>query len=90
MVGLSSSSLSLGSHREFCHLIHKADEAHRWFSVATHEARQLELYLNAAKVALAASKGETAAAQAATADAQAHIIGKGFPCLDIWMDAYNL
>jgi len=58
--------------------------------VATHEARQLELYLNAAKVALAASEGEFVAAQAATADAQAHIVGKGFPHLDVRMDVYRL
>ena len=58
--------------------------------MAAHEARRLGLDLDAAKVALTASKGETTAAQAATADAQTHIIGKGFPCLDIWMDAYNL
>jgi hypothetical protein len=37
--------------------------------MAVHEVRQLELDLDAAKVALAASKGEFAAAQATTADA---------------------
>jgi hypothetical protein len=56
----------LGSHREFHHLIHEADEAHQRFSTAVHKARRLELDLDAAKVALAASEGEFATTQAAT------------------------
>ena len=87
---LISSSSPLGGHREFGRLIREVDEAHQWFSVAAHEARRLELDLDAAKVALTASEGETAAAQAATADAQACITSKGFPCLDVRMDAYSL
>ena len=58
----SSSSSSPGGRREFCRLIREADEAHRWFSVAAHETRWLELDLDAAKVALIASDCEFAAA----------------------------
>jgi hypothetical protein len=55
--GSSLSSSSLGGHREFCHLILEVDETHWWFSMAAHEARRLELDLDATKVALAASEG---------------------------------
>ena len=69
MVGLSSSSLSLSEHLEFHHLFRDTDEAHRLFSVVAHDARKLELDLDAAQVALATSEGKTAGARAATADA---------------------
>ena len=58
--------------------------------MADHEARWLELNLDAAKVALAASAGELATTQAAIADAQARIAGKGFPRLVVWMDICGL
>ena len=60
---------SLGGYREFHRLIHEADETHRWFSMASHEARQLELDLDTAKVALATSEDETTTAQVPTIDA---------------------
>jgi hypothetical protein len=78
---------SSGSHREFHRLIREADEAHQWFSVATNEARRLEL--DATKVALATSEGEFATAQVATAIAEAHIAGNGLIHLDAWMDVYS-
>jgi hypothetical protein len=56
-VGSSLSSSSLGVRQEFCHLILEADETHRWFSMAAHEARRLELDLDATKVTLVASDG---------------------------------
>jgi hypothetical protein len=67
--GLSVSLSSSGGRQEFHCLIHEADEAHRLFYVATHEARRLELALDATKAVLAASEGETVVAQAVTADA---------------------
>ena len=60
VAGSSSSSSSLGSRQEFCHLIHKANKAHWCFSVAAHEARQLELNLDATKVAISTLEGEFA------------------------------
>jgi hypothetical protein len=45
------------------------DEAHRCFFDATHEVSRLESCLEDVRVALEASKRETAAAQAAAADA---------------------
>jgi hypothetical protein len=57
--------------------------------MATHEARRLELALDTAKVSLAAFEGEITTAQAMTADAQTHIMGKGFPCLDVRVDSYS-
>ena len=69
MVGSSLSLSSLGGHREFHRLIHEVDETHRRFSMATYEARWLELALDIAKVALATSEGETTTAHAATTDA---------------------
>lgn len=60
------SSSSLDGRQEFCHLIRKVDESHWRFSIAAHEARRLELDLDTAKVALAATEGEFATAQAAT------------------------
>jgi hypothetical protein len=51
--------------------------------MAAHEARQLELALDAAKAALAASEGETTGTQV-------RITGKGFPRLVILMDVHGL
>ena len=85
-VGSSSSSSSPGGRREFCRLIREANEAHQQFSVAAHEARRLELDLDAAKVALTALEGEIATAQAATAVAQTHISCKGLLHLNARMD----
>jgi hypothetical protein len=79
----------LGDRREFRRLIREVDEAHRWFFVAAHEARQLELNLDATRVALAALKGEFATAQEAIAVARTHIAGKGFLHLDAWMDVWS-
>ena len=89
MVGSSLSLSSLGGHREFHRLIHEVDETHRRFSMATYEARWLELALDIAKVALATSEGETAAAQAAAAGSQPHIVGKDLLCLDILSDVHS-
>ena len=60
-------SSSLGGLREFRCLIHVADKAHRWISMAAHKVRRLDLDLDATKVTLAASEGEFAATQAVTA-----------------------
>ena len=57
--------------------------------MAAHEARLLELDLDATKVAVAALEGEFAAAQAATTVAQTHIAGKGFLHLDARMDVWS-
>jgi hypothetical protein len=57
--------------------------------MADHEARRLELNLDATKVALATSEGKFAAAQATIAIAQTRIIGKGFLRLDARMDVWS-
>jgi hypothetical protein len=85
-VRFSTSLSSSGGCREFSRLVHEADEAHRQFSAAAHEARQLELDLDAAKVALAASDGEFATALAAITVVQTHIVGKGLLHLNARMD----
>jgi hypothetical protein len=58
--------------------------------VAAHEARQLELDLDAAKVALATLESEITTAQVVTTDTQAHIASKDFACLIILMDVHGL
>jgi hypothetical protein len=54
--------------------------------MADHEARRLELNLDATKVTLTTSEGEFIAAQATIAVAQTCIVGKGFLRLDARMD----
>jgi hypothetical protein len=54
--------------------------------MATHKARRLELDLDAAKVALAASKGEFATTQVVITVVQTHIVGKGLLHLNARMD----
>jgi rhamnose utilization protein RhaD (predicted bifunctional aldolase and dehydrogenase) len=66
---LSSSSSSSDDRLEFCELVRWADEARQCYSNATHEVSRLERYLDTVRVALEASKRETAAMQAATANA---------------------
>jgi hypothetical protein len=62
-LSLSSSSSSSSDDRwEFHKLICVANEARQWYSYATHEVGQLELCLDAVRVALVASKRETATA----------------------------
>ena len=51
--------------------------------MAAHEVRWLELDLDATKVALATSEGETATAQV-------RIAGKDFPHLVVLMDVHGL
>lgn len=59
--GSSSSSSSYSDdRREFQELIRAAGGAHQRYSDATHEVGRLELYLDAVRVALAASERETA------------------------------
>jgi hypothetical protein len=61
-IGGSSSSPSSSSEdrREFCKLIHWADEAHQCYSNATCVVSQLERCLDAVRVALEALEREIA------------------------------
>ena len=52
--------------------------------MAAYEARRLELALDAAKVALATSEGETAATKSAATGTLARIMGKDVLHLDVY------